>query len=381
MPGLVKKGLAVVAVSLLSLELISLAAIRLHLIPANAPSFVWPSFTPFWAATNPHFGTWHPPDAHVNHTTACYNLVYRTNAHGARDRARALTAGKPRVVMLGDSFIEGYGLARAERLSDELERRTGLEHLNFGTSGGFGPTQSLLLYRHLAKRFAHDAVVLGILPDNDFNDDDPAVAEAGNDPRYAPYFHAVGDGFELRYRNRDSLGPGDKARRRAWTRGAASLLRSFSHAANAIDHLKSAITYQRALDRSLPPETQRYSGYFDYAEGQWARLAHVIRQLLAEAGEKPVTVVLIPRPNDLARARGAPTTPLARDLAGLLAGYANAHLVDLMRTFGADPNPARYFNRCDGHWTGEGSRAAAGALLPAPMYHRLTQTAGAPPGN
>jgi hypothetical protein len=47
---------------------------------------------------------------------------------------------------------------------------TGVEHMNFATSQTFGPVQYLLVYETLAKRFAHDVVLVGFLLENDFTD-------------------------------------------------------------------------------------------------------------------------------------------------------------------------------------------------------------------
>ena len=133
----------------------------------------------FWADSNPFFGVWHDPNSSFKHVSPDYNLTYHANSLGMRDKERALKShGKKRVVVLGDSFIEGWGVASEDRLSDRLERMTRLEHLNFGTSGSFGPTQYLMLYTHLAKSFEHDALIIAILPDNDFLDDDYETASA-----------------------------------------------------------------------------------------------------------------------------------------------------------------------------------------------------------
>jgi hypothetical protein len=47
----------------------------------------------------------------------------RTNAHGQRDRERTLRKpeGVKRILLLGDSVVEGYGLRESETLSRQLE--------------------------------------------------------------------------------------------------------------------------------------------------------------------------------------------------------------------------------------------------------------------
>ncbi|MEI6516543.1 MAG: hypothetical protein WCO77_11230, partial [bacterium] len=108
----------------------------------------------FWADTNPWFGVWHDPHSSFKHVSPDCNLTYHANSWGMRDRERAKSPkGIKRVAVLGDSFMEGWSVATEDRMSDRLERATGLQHLNFGTSGSFGPTQYLMLYTHLAREF------------------------------------------------------------------------------------------------------------------------------------------------------------------------------------------------------------------------------------
>lgn len=356
-----KRAAVVLLVSAVSLEAFSAIAVHAHLVPANLPSYVWPSFVPFWAPRSPDFGMWHPANGHFNHVTSCHNLVYRTNADGARDRPRRRDAAGPRTVMLGDSFVEGYGLAREDRVSDRLEAATGVEHLNFGTSGGFGLTQAYLLYKTLAKRFAHDRVVLHILPDNDFDDDDPDAARRRDDPRYAPYFVNKADSYELRYRNAP-LGGDAALERRAKRRALQSLLRSFSHAANALDYLWAAALRQRTIHHKAIPNAKGYSGYHDFTAGQWDRFAHILRLFLDEAAGKNVTIVVIPRPNDIARAAGKTATPFGDGLAALLTARPDVTVIDLLPVFAAQADLAALFNPCDGHWSPAGAALAADAV-------------------
>jgi hypothetical protein len=63
----------------------------------------------------------------------------RTNSHGQRDRQRTLQKpdGIRRVLLLGDSVVEGYGLSESETISHQLEDLYpdgSTEVLNFGVS-------------------------------------------------------------------------------------------------------------------------------------------------------------------------------------------------------------------------------------------------------
>ena len=119
--------------------------------------------TAFLADINPHFGVWRYPNRGARQRTPCFNVTYTSNSYGARDieRTRDAPDGR-RVVVLGDSFVEGIGSSFDERMTTLIEQDSGIELLNFGM-GGFGPIQEWLLYKELASAFDHSEVYLFIL--------------------------------------------------------------------------------------------------------------------------------------------------------------------------------------------------------------------------
>ena len=193
----------------------------------------YPSYDPekvtatFWKDVNPAFGVWRDPESEFRHVTACFDLVYRTNRHGMRDAERELVAEVPRVLVLGDSVVEGYGVAREARLSNLLERETGVPHLNFGTSGSFGPLQYRLLYETFASGFSHDSIILGIYPNNDLSDllADPARKAKGE--RYRPYYVKESGEYRVVYRVETLEEAARAAEEGRFRRTFANVLREF----------------------------------------------------------------------------------------------------------------------------------------------------------
>ncbi len=159
----------------------------------------------FWADVNKDFGIWHEPFSQYHHRKSCFDVYYHANSYGARDKERQRVSSQPRVVVLGDSFIEGYCLTDGKRLTDLLENDSGTEYLNFGTAGHFGTTQYYLLYKTLAKSFSHDGVLIGILPDNDFFDNDFEKGKLVHAHRYRPYFVGKYPNYQLIYFNQETL--------------------------------------------------------------------------------------------------------------------------------------------------------------------------------
>jgi Flp pilus assembly protein TadD/lysophospholipase L1-like esterase len=96
----------------------------------------------------------------------------RTNAHGQRDRKRTLQKpdGVRRILLLGDSVVEGYGLRESETLSQQLEalyRDGSTEVLNFGVSAYCTRAEVELLEKK-GLPFDPDIVVL-VFVENDFD--------------------------------------------------------------------------------------------------------------------------------------------------------------------------------------------------------------------
>ncbi len=96
----------------------------------------------------------------------------RTNSHGQRDRPRALKKPEAvrRVLLLGDSVVEGYGLREADTISRRLEdlyADGSTEVLNFGVSA-YCTRAEVELLEVKGLQFDPDVVVL-VFVENDFD--------------------------------------------------------------------------------------------------------------------------------------------------------------------------------------------------------------------
>lgn len=364
---LLKNLLLSTAVFVASFELMALAAIQTKLIPADAPSYEWPTFIPFWDQFDKRFSNWHSPNARYVHVNSCYNVTYRSNRHGMRDRERSIAADGKRIVFLGDSFTEGYGLDRADRLSDRLEAKTSVPHLNFGVSGNFGPTQYLLLYQTLAKKFDHSSILVQLLPDNDFTDDDPAFWKRNPRDWYRPLFFQRNGKFELDYIDKKKFEEADGWNRREFMKGLRTIHRNYTYTSNLIAYFQVLFEDQNTAGRA-----GSYSGYYDFTEQQAARFEFVIGELVKAAGDKPVLFVVTPRESDIDRFRksGAPARFNAL-LDRIMTKHATVQALDLLPLFAARSEFDTFYNDCDGHWTPEGAAAAADIIHASLGYESL----------
>lgn len=74
-----------------------------------------------------------------------------------------------RLVVLGDSFVWGFGVEEGETFSEVLARSTGAEVVNAGVSG-YGPDQCFLSWKRHAESWTPDRVVLFVTLANDLDD-------------------------------------------------------------------------------------------------------------------------------------------------------------------------------------------------------------------
>jgi len=87
-----------------------------------------------------------------------YDVVYHINSLGQRDD-EPTTNDSETVLLLGDSFMEGYGVERGEILADRLEATTSWNVINAGVKS-YSPLLEYLYLKHRGLAQKPDTVVL-----------------------------------------------------------------------------------------------------------------------------------------------------------------------------------------------------------------------------
>jgi len=351
MRQLLRRAAALAAAVLATLGLLELGArvaVERGLLRGVPPAS---RYAHYWWGGHPVFGVWRRPNAEIQATTPCFDVTYRTNSVGARDAERPREATGPRVVVLGDSFLAGWGLEIDQRLSNRLEAETGVPHLNFAMDH-FGPYQSFLAYHELARGYAHDAVLFGILPANDFRDLDFVLAErmGAYEYRYRPYL--VGDPPEFVPFDYREAGWSRFLRYHSWLWNALLVARKPTGSG-----ILSATPEE--IER-LPPDARRApSWFYDYGDRQVQLLEAVLERLARDAQGKRVAVLLLPTLWDFPRLALSGSDPLAERLRPVT-DRLGFQLVDLLPAMAAArPDPRIYTLSCDYHWTSEANAVAA----------------------
>lgn len=314
----------------------------------------------FWADINPDWGTWHEKYARYTLIKSCIRVDYQANSYGARDVERCRESTHSRVVVLGDSFMEGYGVRDADRVTNLLESKTGTEYLNFSTSGGFGVTQESILYKKLAKQFDHQVVMIGILPFNDFYDDDPEYGKKVYANRFKPYLVGESPNYNLHYNNPKST-EASKLK---------SFLRGFTYTYNAWERMWAVLKIKANTSNQ---NEKGYSGYYDYTGSQLNRLKFALSDIKKEAKGKEVIIFTIPVISDFIRYKEAKNAepPLSKELR-LFANKSGIRYLDLLPKM-VDGDWQRYKLPCDNHWSEYGNQVVADILMKEFNLNRWAQ--------
>ncbi len=153
-------------------------------------------------AYHPIYGFFHRPGARGWVRTDEFTSYVQINSRGLRDREVAIP--KPaqtfRLLVLGDSIVEGSQVALDQTLPKQLEQLLGggpgrpLEAINAGNAG-FGTAQELLFLQHDGPAYGPDVVVLVFYVDNDAANNGIGVAQKrGLSTAGRPFFVLDSDG-------------------------------------------------------------------------------------------------------------------------------------------------------------------------------------------
>jgi hypothetical protein len=305
----------------------------------------------------------------------------RVNSAGFRGPEVSTTPdpGVLRIAVLGDSFTEGLQVDEPATWVQQLQallmsERTcglrrghpaGVEVLNFGV-GGYGTGQELLTWRHLARRYHPDLVLLALYPGNDFTDNEPQA-------------HADRPVFRLDNKGRLQLDNSFRSSasyrsRTSWPGQLVDGLINHSRLLQLLNEAKNRWA-NRTPAPSQQPARQAAPSTPQASPQAWALTDALIGALAAEtrAAGARFAVVSTSSPDQLwPRPEQRPAEPFAQEqrFAALLAARRIPYLplapqlqrqADLQRlTLHGFPGQAPG----EGHWNATGHRLAAAAIAP-----------------
>jgi hypothetical protein len=349
-----KNILLLFIVSVISLELFSLAASKANLLLFNGiPSVYRTRYSgDNWRTQRDPWGSWHKPNKTDRHQQ-CFDVQYRSNEVGARDTPFTYekTSSQERYILLGDSFAEGYGVNFEDTAQSQLERLLGVEVYNFGSAGYFGPVQYYLIYKELGSRYQHDGLILFFLPANDFTDNDYSLWKDFHPAWYRPYYKKRDDGYDVFYPNRAA--PTDHYEDEVELGFVKRFLIRYTFTANTFRTIKY-------LFARSPLEKLGYSGYFDATLEQQKAATYFIEKIVKDATPRRTIIFVIPNAEDMARIRSGHSYKdqyWIRKLDWLRKANENVTVIDMAEKMPNDYK--KLFLSCDSHWNELGNLRAA----------------------
>lgn len=312
------------------------------------------------------WGSWNVPHYTGRIANNCFDVTYKFNSYGARDKERE-KMGKNRTIVLGDSFTEGWGVDQDKILAANLEKLSGNEYLNFGIAGsGSGPLTEYILYRDFASQFEHDAVLVGFYLGNDFKDNDPKAWGGLTKMYYRPFWKLTEDktDFEAQHfadKIEGKFLPGMEPENRAAHFTVFDNAREFSALMNLITVLKN---YKISLSKE---SAQQFAYELDVPDDSLTANVLIYNRFSEFVGDKRKYVFIIPSATDVlyyvktGKVKPAKVEQLKETLTKQ--GWRVIDTIDAFASLPEDKIPEHFI--CDGHWNDKGNKLAADYIYKA----------------
>jgi lysophospholipase L1-like esterase len=321
--------------------------------------------------------------------TADFDVPFRVNSHGLRgpEREYAKPAGTRRVLILGDSFAEGYYVNEEATLRAVLERhldpagRGGCEVINGGTAA-YSTDQEYLFYKIEGHRYGADVVVLMFYYNDLLNNILPADVGVAK-----PLF--VLDRGELRLSNvplpspatNDLPGLLERVKRLKPWRGSIALRMLSRRTATSNPWLYRFLARFGAVPkaRKLMPREMTVFGPGADVASMWHMTRAILRDLAGAAQAHGARLVILYVPavfevDDRAWQRWRTGYSVDRSWKRDSVFERLARVCASLKITLVDPRPALRqaqtsgapaYYRSDQHWTEVGNRVGAEAVAPA----------------
>ena len=314
---------------------------KIYLSKDEVPNDEW------WTEEN-IWGAWHIKNNKTHQKRSCYDATYISNEVGARDSSFSLNNSSD-IILIGDSFAEGYGVNLNNTSQKYIEDLTGLNVLNFGVSNNFGVVQYYVIYKNFAKNYNHNKLIIFFLPSNDFGENDYNNWQGSK--RYRPYYKKNGDN------NYEIFIPTDAIKNhKSKTKKIKKIFKDYFWTSGLFINLNYNYKIYRAKKKY---GKDIFSGYFDSNLDQQKAAIYFIKEIIKEANIDTY-LVSIPRLQDfykLNKGENLNDVYWVKSLNDISKNNKNFTFIDLIKY--PIPNLNDLYLKCDGHWTPKGNKWSA----------------------
>ena len=374
MKRIIKITLINFIVLFLMLEGFSYIGIQLNLFKnPSIPSYGFGSsfYDTDWRNEKELWGAWHKKNSLSLTKRSCFDVEYQSNNIGARDNVDYinLKTSKDTILLLGDSFAEGYGVEIENSFAKIIEKNSDKQVLNFGSAGSFGPLQEYLIYENLAYKYGFDEIILFFLPENDFTDNSSAYQDALFENRYRPYFDVDSKNFEIYYPANSKPSDNFPSDSIPSSITIKKILIDFFYSANLLREAKIILLNNSGNTLSI----QSTSGYFFDEKPTINGALYYVEKILSGTPQHiKKTIIVIPTEKDLRMLKASKLKYKSlywyKGLIKLSAKY-DVNMIDLALIDDVFSNELigkgidEWFLPCDGHWNNNGHAMAADAYM------------------
>lgn len=294
------------------------------------------------------WGSWHINNSKTRQIRSCYDATYISNEVGARDSSFSTNTSND-VILIGDSFAEGYGVNLIDTSQKYIEKLTGLNVLNFGVSNNTGIVQYYEIYKNFAKNYKHNKLIIFFLPSNDFGEND--YNNWRGSKRYRPYYKVTENN------NYEIFIPKNAVKNhKSKTKKIKKLFKDFFWTSGLFINLNYNYKIYRAKKKH---GKDTFSGYFDSKLDQQKAAIYFIKKMIKEANIDTY-LVSIPRLQDFDafnQGENLDDVYWIKSLNDISKNNKNFTFIDLIKYPISNLNDL--YLKCDGHWTPKGNKWAA----------------------
>ena len=353
------------------------------------PVFTTKLFTEF----DPLLGWRKIPNFRGTHVQDEYTIMERFNSKGLRgpEYPYKKPAGEYRILVLGDSFAEGYTVEFADLCSELLKKKLQaqlpqrVQVINAGT-GGYSTDQELLFFRTEGVKYEPDLVIVLYCENDAPMNIKSNYSTMGRGQK--PLFALVDGRLTLKSTpqktwDRTEEAEKDRAKNEhaykkpfvLWKSETWYLYRFTKHVLTYRSaHTTAGGPIEHVLEsapKEIPPGQARFRGRQD----EWIMTAALLAQIKKEAADAGAKFLLynIPQKEDVYRAQ-APDSAIEHNLRLLSQQHAMLFMPTIatfrQQAASLASSQKRLYWKKDSHWTAEGHRLTAELLAQQILSHR-----------
>ena len=324
------------------LELGLMILCQLDIFIVRFPSYNITNSPNFLSKFDKDIGFVHEPNSSFVLKNNCIDVTYSFNSLGFLDTERPEKSKQKRILFLGDSFTEGYGVSIENRTSNILENLIKTPCINCALTDK-GPAQYQEIYRKYSSKYTHDALVIALYPANDFIDDNAEQYKTF----YRPYWKKVNEEWVFINPGKENT---DKQKPNIFKR----ILLNFTYSYNLYLYLKSSLKHESNINEI---------GHFNFSEADWERLEQSIKTIRILAPGKEILLYTIPSKTEIALTN-LNESPLF-DKLKLLCESIDIQFLNLASQIASLELSEKesLYKTCDTHWSEKGNKYAANYIL------------------